>query len=196
MDFPGEYAKRKLYIPFRLRRCSISIPTSWHWICGPFSPSQSPVSTLLHVSSIHMHRRSFPIQTCDSSLNISLLHWYWFVHHLFPLLPGNGYLFQDDNAPVHRARSTKEYVARTRLKNISWPAKSPDLNVIENIWLYIKAKLEIRIHKINSNSDLFWEIFRIWQTILLTCIKLTNLYDSFPRRILNVITMKGHLTKY
>jgi hypothetical protein len=110
--------------------------------------------------------------------------------------PGNGYLFQDDNAPVHRARSTKEYVARTRLKNISWPAKSPDLNVIENIWLYIKAKLEIRIHKINSNSDLFWEIFRIWQTILLTCIKLTNLYDSFPRRILNVITMKGHLTKY
>jgi hypothetical protein len=57
-------------------------------------------------------------------------------------------------APVLRARSTKEHVARTLLKNMSWPAQSPDLNVIENIWLYIKRKLEIRIHKINSNSDL------------------------------------------
>jgi hypothetical protein len=78
------------------------------------------------------------------------------------LFPGNDYLFQDDYAPVNRARSTKEYVARKRLKNMSWAAQSPDLNVIENIWLYIKRKLEVRIHKINSNSDLFREIFRIW----------------------------------
>ena len=85
-------------------------------------------------------------------------------------------------------------MARTLLKNMSWPAQSPDLNVIENIWLYIKRKLEIRIHKINSNSDLFREIFRIWQTIPLTYIR--NLYDSIPRRILNVIRLKGHLTKY
>jgi hypothetical protein len=85
------------------------------------------------------------------------------------LFPGNDYLFQDDNTPVHRARSTKEYVARTHLKNMSWTAQSPDSKkVIENIWLYIKRKLEIRIHKINSNSDLFREIFRIWQTIPLT----------------------------
>jgi hypothetical protein len=55
--------------------------------------------------------------------------------------PGNNYLFQDDKAPVHRVRSTKECVARTRLKNMSWPAQSPDLNVIENISLYIKRKL-------------------------------------------------------
>jgi hypothetical protein len=77
------------------------------------------------------------------------------------LFPGNDYLFQDDYAPVNRARSTKEYVARKRLKNMSWAAQSPDLNVIENIWLYIKRKLEVRIHKINSNSDLFREIFRV-----------------------------------
>jgi hypothetical protein len=84
------------------------------------------------------------------------------------LFPGNDYLFQDDYAPVNRARSTKECVARKRLKNMSWSAQSPDINVTENIWLYIKRKLEVRIHKINSNSDLFREIFRIWQTIPLT----------------------------
>ena len=84
------------------------------------------------------------------------------------LFPGNDYLFQDDYAPVNRARSTKECVARERLQNMSWSKQSPDLNVTENIWLYIKRKLEVRIHKINSYSDLFREIFRIWQTILLT----------------------------
>jgi hypothetical protein len=36
------------------------------------------------------------------------------------LFPGNDYLFQDDYAPVNRARSTKECVARKRLKNMSW----------------------------------------------------------------------------
>jgi thioredoxin reductase len=60
--------------------------------------------------------------------------------------PGNDYLFQDENVPIHRACSTKEYVARTHLKNMSWPAQSPHLNVIENIWLYIKRKLEVLIH--------------------------------------------------
>ena len=74
------------------------------------------------------------------------------------------------------------------------PAQSPDLNVIENIWLYIKRKLEVRIHKINSNNDLFREIFCIWQTIPLTYS--SNLYDSIPSRILNVIRLKGHLTKF
>ncbi|VDI72283.1 Hypothetical predicted protein [Mytilus galloprovincialis] len=36
--------------------------------------------------------------------------------HLWPVIarhfPGGNYLFQDDNAPVHRARSTQEFVAR------------------------------------------------------------------------------------
>ena len=77
--------------------------------------------------------------------------WLVIVGHF----PGNYYLFQDDNVPVHRARLTKEYVARTLLKNMNWPTQSLDLNVIENIWLYIKRKFDVCIHKINSNSDLF-----------------------------------------
>ena len=52
----------------------------------------------------------------------------------------------------------------------------------------------MRIHKINFNSDLFREIFCIWQTIPLTYNR--NIYDSIPRRTLNVIRLKGHLTKY
>jgi hypothetical protein len=38
-------------------------------------------------------------------------------------------------------------VARTRPKNMSWHAQSPDLNVIENISLYIKRKLRYAFTK-------------------------------------------------
>lgn len=41
--------------------------------------------------------------------------------------PGGGYIFQDDYAPVHRARSTVEYKTlhniKIRKKSFSWPAQ-------------------------------------------------------------------------
>ena len=51
-----------------------------------------------------------------------------------------------------------------------------------------------REYKCWQISSAFQEIYRIWQIIPLTYIK--NLYDSIPRRIPNIIRLKGHLTKY
>ena len=105
--------------------------------------------------------------------------------NLWPVIarhfPDGAYLFQDDNAPVHRSRITQEYIARNRIKNMSWPAQSPDINIIENIWLYIKRKLQSRIHNINSADELFQHTLQIWQDINLNYVR--NLYNSIPRRI-------------
>ena len=46
----------------------------------------------LHPSPRFLHtytRLSCPKQTCDLSMNITLLHWYWVVHHLFSLHHAN-----------------------------------------------------------------------------------------------------------
>ena len=116
--------------------------------------------------------------------------WPVIVRHF----PDDQYFFQDDNAPVHRSRVLQEYSPTKNLKSFSWAAQSPDLNIIENIWLYIKRKLAYRHHIINSDSDLFREIQRIWMDIPPAYIQ--SLYLSVPRRIMSVIRLQGHLTKY
>lgn len=77
---------------------------------------------------------------------------------------------------------------------MSWPAQSPELNMIENVWLYIKRKLQSHIHMINSPDELLQQTLQIWQDINLNYVR--NLYESLPRRIQQVIRLKGHLTKY
>lgn len=56
--------------------------------------------------------------------------------------PKQQYIFQDDNAPVHRARSTQEFIHSNGITTMSWPAQSLDINIIENLWLLIKRKLQ------------------------------------------------------
>ena len=118
--------------------------------------------------------------------------------NIWPLIarhfPRNNYLFQDGNAPVHRAAVTGQYCATNGLKCMSWPSQSPDLNIIENVWLFIKRKLQTLVLNIKTSEDLFREILRIWQSIEPEYIQ--SLYKSIPRRIQNVIRLKGHLPKY
>ena len=48
----------------------------------------------------------------------------------------------DDNAPVHRAHTVENYKDQNEVTSMEWPAQSPDLNIIENIWLYMKRELQ------------------------------------------------------
>ena len=47
------------------------------------------------------------------------------------------YSIVQDNCQVHKARIIQNYFEENRIKCITWPAKSPDLNVIENVWKMI-----------------------------------------------------------
>ena len=43
------------------------------------------------------------------------------------------FLFQHDNAPVHKARSTQKWFVEIGVEELDWSAQSPDLNP-KHLW--------------------------------------------------------------
>ena len=102
------------------------------------------------------------------------------------------YSFMDDNAPVHRANAV--FKQNNKINGIEWPAQSPDLNIIENIWLHVKRGIEKTTLDMQTPEQLFDVINTAWQNVSVDYVQ--RLYETIPGKIHEVLRMKGHLTKY
>ncbi len=102
------------------------------------------------------------------------------------------FVFQQDNAPVHKARNVEVWLEQQGIQTIQWPAQSPDLNLIENLWDSVKKSVD-KANPQNRNQ-LIQAIFRAWGDI--TPGVLRTLYGSMPRRVRAVIRSRGYPTKY
>ncbi len=60
------------------------------------------------------------------------------------------FIFQQDLAPAHTAKSTKSWLNEHGVGVLDWPANSPDLN-IENLWVLSRGKLETRDQKMQMS---------------------------------------------
>lgn len=102
------------------------------------------------------------------------------------------YTFQQDNDPKHTSRLVKNYLLESNVAVLDWPAQSPDLNPIENLWGYVKR--ELKSHRCSSADQLYGVVENIWKNIPTGVCK--KLVESMPRRCAQVIAAKGYPTKY
>ena len=101
-------------------------------------------------------------------------------------------IFQHDLAPAHSAKTTGKWFTDHGITVLNWPANSPDLNPIENLWDIVKRKL--RVTRPNTVDELKAAIEASWASI--TPQQCHSLIASMPRRIEAVISAKGFPTKY
>ncbi len=102
------------------------------------------------------------------------------------------FIFQQDLAPAHTAKGIKSWFSDHGVTVLDWPANSPDLNPIENLWGIVKRKM--RDTRPNNADDLKATVKETWASIPpQQCHKLIT---SMPCRIEAVIKAKGAPTKY
>lgn len=110
------------------------------------------------------------------------------------MLGSRRWTFQHDGAPAHKAKETNEWLRENVPKFIKsgpegdWPAKSPDLNWIENIWSILDAKCS-EGPRPRSLSALRERLKKAWANIPAQTFE--NCAKSMPKRLADVIRNKG-----
>ncbi len=116
--------------------------------------------------------------------------------HMLPsrrrLFQGRPCIFQHDNARPHTASITTSWLRRRRIRVLKWPACSPDLSPIENIWRIIKRKMRQRRPKTVEQLEAC--IRQEWDNIPIP--KLEQLVSSVPRHLQTVIKRRGDATQW
>jgi transposase len=106
----------------------------------------------------------------------------------------NDMTFQEDGDPKHQSSKTIKWKEKTGLKFlINWPANSPDLNPIDNLWAMLKKAISLKKPVgVEATKQL---LLQEWLRLEADGVVM-NLIRSMPRRIRAVIQSKGNVIDY
>lgn len=100
--------------------------------------------------------------------------------------------FQQDNSSVHNSHLTTTWLTQNLDWIDDWPAHSPDLNIIENLWGYLSRQIYSNFRQYRTTDELKVAVLQAWNDIPMDYIH--ALFDSLPERIDNVIKARGKFT--
>ena len=99
----------------------------------------------------------------------------------------------EDGAPGHKGFANR-YRTLNGVEAIRWPAQSPDLNLIEALWLDMKNELGETWGRIGDMRTLETALNIVWNSI--PNERLEALIRTMPQRLQAVIDANGGPTRY
>ena len=99
------------------------------------------------------------------------------------------FLFQHDNAPVHKERSIQKWFVEITVEALDWPAQRPALHPIEDLWDELECRLRARPNRPTSVPNLTNALVVEWKQVPATMFQ--HLVESLSRKVEAVIAAKG-----
>lgn len=116
--------------------------------------------------------------------------------YIVPLMNLNmlpNYNFVQDNCTVHVSGIAKEYFAKQSFQVLEWPSKSPDINIMENVWKMISNIVYEKDQPKNIKvlqEKIVSAVFHINSEKLDVT---QGLYHTFRQRLTRILVSKGNL---
>ena len=112
---------------------------------------------------------------------------------MLPLLK-EGEIFQQDNAPIHVSQLSKQFFNDNKVQLLGWPALSPDINPIENLWAIMVRQVYGQGKQYLNKTELKTALKAAWENIAASTME--SLVNSMPKRCVQVVQRKGSLSDY
>ncbi|GFU85212.1 transposable element Tcb1 transposase [Trichonephila clavipes] len=90
---------------------------------------------------------------------------------------GDKFVFMDDNATCHRTLAVQDCLDSEGIQRLVWPARSPDVNPIENVWGFFgEAKVAGRNYPPTNKNTVIRALTEEW--------------DKLPQQLLDNVVQK------
>ncbi|GFX03733.1 transposable element Tc1 transposase [Trichonephila clavipes] len=100
--------------------------------------------------------------------------------------------FMDDNATYHRTLAVQDCLDSEGIQRLVWPARTPDLNPIENVWDALGRQVAGRNYPPTNKNTLIRALTEEWDKLPQQL--LDNVVQSMVRRVECCMTLHdGHI---
>ena len=98
-------------------------------------------------------------------------------------------IFMQDGATPHTARISQGFLHDAAIDVMLWPSKSPDLNIIENLWSHISRSINALPERPRNAAQLRDAVHDKWRA--LSQARVQRLVRSLHRRVRAVVEADG-----